>query len=326
MLLRRQKRTLKWLFIVLIVYSVGLLFIANLTRGMVDNGIVAQTAPLWPYVRYIAFWALWAMVFGFIQQQLAERLSYQIEFDLRVWLYTHIQSAELRRLDALASGQLVTRSLTDVQLVETLLRIFPTLFGFVPVLLAIAVIVIIISPIMGVLTLVAFPVNLWLLHRFRHGLRALSWAELNERAEVTSAIDEPVRGIRVVKAFGREDKERARVADVTERAFKFSMSRARLLAGYDLFLKMTPILVQAGLLAVGAWMLASGRLTAGHLPARVPARYRPQHVRGRVRRPGQRLAVPPQWSGPSRRDARGQRPARHRRAHDALALDRVRAP
>ena len=91
----------------------------------------------------------------------------------------------------------------------------------------------------------------------------MSWAELNERAEVTSAIDEPVRGIRVVKAFGREDKERARVADVTERAFKFSMSRARLLAGYDLFLKVTPILVQAGLLAVGAWMLASGRLTAG---------------------------------------------------------------
>ena len=141
----------------LAVYSVGLLFIANLTRGMVDNGIVAQTAPLWPYVRYIAFWALWAMVFGFTQQQIAERLSYQIEFDLRVWLYTHIQSAELRRLDALASGQLVTRSLTDVQLVETLLRIFPTLFGFVPVLIAIAVIVIIISPIMGVLTLVAFP-------------------------------------------------------------------------------------------------------------------------------------------------------------------------
>ena len=262
-LLRRQKRTVKWLFIILAVYSAGLLNALNLTRGMVDNGIVNQTAPLWPYVRYIAFWALWAMVFGFIQQQLAERLSYQIEFDLRVWLYTHIQSAELRRLDAVASGQLVTRSLTDVALVETLLRIFPTLIGFTPILIASVVIVIIVSPIMGVLTIVALPVNLWLLNRFRHGLRALSWAELNERAEVTGAIDEPVRGIRVVKAFGREDKERARVADVTERAFKFSMSRARLLAHYDLFLKMTPILVQAGLLAVGAWMLATGRLSAG---------------------------------------------------------------
>jgi ATP-binding cassette subfamily B protein len=147
------------------------------------------------------------MVFGFAQQQIAERLSYQIEFDLRVWLYTHIQSAELRRLDALASGQLVTRSLTDVQLVETLLRIFPTLVGFVPVLIAIAVIVIIISPIMGVLTLVAFPINLWLLHRFRHGLRALSWAELRA-AESQRDRRAGARHPRV-KAFGREDKERA---------------------------------------------------------------------------------------------------------------------
>ena len=72
-----------------------------------------------------------------------------------------------------------------------------------------------------------------------------------------------MRGIRVVKAFGREEKERDRVADVTERAYKFSMNRARLLAHYDVFLKMSPILVQAGLLAVGTWMLATGRLSAG---------------------------------------------------------------
>ena len=61
----------------------------------------------------------------------------------------------------------------------------------------------------------------------------LSWAELNERAEVARAIDEPVRGIRVVKAFGREEAERAKVADVTERAFRYSMTRTRLLARYD---------------------------------------------------------------------------------------------
>ena len=108
-----------------VIYTVGLLQVANLTRGMVDNGIVNQTAPLWDYVRYITFWALWALVFSFAQQQLADKLAYQIEFDMRVWLYTHIQSAELRRLDTVATGQLVTRSLTDIQLVDTLLRVFP---------------------------------------------------------------------------------------------------------------------------------------------------------------------------------------------------------
>ncbi len=128
-LLKRQKKTLKWLFIVMIIYTAGLLQVTNLTRGLIDNGIVNQTAPLWDYLRYITFWALWAFVFSLAQQQIADRLAYQIEFDMRVWLYTHIQSADLRRLDQVATGQLVTRSLTDIQLVDTLLKVFPTLIG-----------------------------------------------------------------------------------------------------------------------------------------------------------------------------------------------------
>ena len=262
-LLRRQRRTMGWLLAITVIYSFGLYQIANLTRNMVDNAIVDQVAPLWGYVRYIAFWALWGLVFGFILQQLAERLTYAIEFDLRMWLYTHIQSGDLRRLDTVATGQLLTRSLTDVELIVTLLRVLPTLTGFVPVLVAISVIVIIINPIMGVMAILALPINAWLIGRFRARLRALSWAELNERAEVTSAIDEPVRGIRVVKAFGREETERAKVAHVTERAFRYSMTRTRLLARYDLLMKITPMLVQASVLALGAYMLSTDRLSAG---------------------------------------------------------------
>ena len=70
---------------------------------------------------------------------------------MRVWLYTHIQSADLRRLDQVATGQLVTRSLTDIQLVDTLLKTFPQLIGYAPICSSVSVIVTIISPIMGVL-------------------------------------------------------------------------------------------------------------------------------------------------------------------------------
>ena len=137
-----------------------MLQIANLTRGMVDNAIVAQTAPLFPYVTHIAFWAVWGLIFGFATQQLGDRLSYSIEFDLRVWLYTHVQSAELRALDQVATGQLITRSITDLQLVEYFLRIFPTLIGFSPLLIALAVLVIILNPFIGVMAILALPVNL----------------------------------------------------------------------------------------------------------------------------------------------------------------------
>ena len=262
-LLRRQKRLLKWFLAALVVNTIIFLLVANLTRGMVDNGIVNQTAPLWDYVRYIAFWAFIGLFVSFTVQQLADRMAYQIEFDLRAWLYTHVQSAELRRLDQVATGQLVTRSLTDIQLIDILLKIFPTLVGAAPILIALAIIVTVINPLMGVIAVLALPLNLWLVNKYRGRLRALSWAELNERAEVTTAIDEPVRGIRVVKAFGREEKERSRVAEVTERVFRFSMTRARLIAHYEVFLRSAPVIIQAMLLAVGAYLMSTGRLTVG---------------------------------------------------------------
>ena len=111
---------------------------------------------------------MWALVFGFAQQQIADRLAYQIEFDLRVWLYTHIQSADLRRLDQVATGQLVTRSLTDLQLVDTLLRDLPDAHRLrADPASRSAIIVIIINPIMGVLAVLALPINVWLVSRFR---------------------------------------------------------------------------------------------------------------------------------------------------------------
>ena len=90
----------------------------------------------------------------------------------------------------------------------------------------------------------------------RPKLAALSWAELNERAEVTTAVDEPVRGIRVVKAFGREEDERAKVAAVSLRVYRYSMTRARLLARFNLPLKALPVLTQALLLYVGARLVS----------------------------------------------------------------------
>lgn len=262
-LLRRQKRTLRWMFVAIMFQTVGFLEITNFTRSMVDNGIVDQTAPLWPYVTHILFWAVWVAIFTFALLSTTARLSYQLEFDMRTWLYTHVQAAELRRLQTVDSGQLVTRALTDLQLLENLLTIFPTVIGYTPLLLAISVYLFVVNPIMGVISLLALPINLWYINRFRTRLRALSWADLNERAEVTAAIDEPVRGIRVVKAFGRELEERDRVRSVTGRAFRFAMNRARVLAHYDGFVKSIPLVIQAGQLAAGAYLLSRGELSLG---------------------------------------------------------------
>ena len=107
------------------------------------------------------------------------------------------------------------------------------------------------------------PITITLLRSDPPRLAALSWAELNERAEVTTAVDEPVRGIRVVKAFGREEDERAKVAAVSLRVYRYSMTRARLLARFNLPVKALPVLTQALLLYVGARLVSADNITLG---------------------------------------------------------------
>ena len=262
-LLNRQRRWIRWLIAFLIVSTTFQLLAAELLVNMVNQGIADQALPLPPFVWRFGVMAALAAIFGFAAQMCIQRIGYQLEFDMRTWLYTRIQWAELRRLDTVASGQLVTRSMTDLQLLVQLLQIFPALVGLAPVLLALALFMFILSPPLAALALVSIPVNGWLVYRIRLRLWGLSWAELNERAEVTSAIDEPVRGIRVVKAFAREAEESSRVARVALRAYRYSMTRVRLLARYSFWIRMIPFLSQGVMLLVGSWLLANKHLSLG---------------------------------------------------------------
>lgn len=262
-LLRRQRRWVNTMLMLFVAVMITSIIVASLTAEMIDRGIVDQTVPLGPYVPLIIWWATASLVIAFAMAQVTSRVTYQVEFDLRVWLYTRIQAAENLTLNKMAAGQVVTRSLTDLELVERILGIVPTLIGVVPLLIGLTVFLAILSPPMAFLAAVSLPINLWVLSRFRRRLWALSWADLNERAEVMAAIDEPVRGIRVVKAFGREAHERTLVAAVALRAYRFAMTRIRLLARYDILIKFIPYVFNAAVLAVGAGLVSNGRLSLG---------------------------------------------------------------
>ena len=257
-LLRRQTWWAIGVIVALLIDVGVLLSVARILVAMVDQGIVLQDIPLPQFMPPIIAAAAVGVVFTFLTNFFIQRLQYQVEFDLRTWLYTRIQSADLTRLDAMTSGQLVTRSMSDLTLVQVILGLLPLVLGIVPIILGLGIYLVILNPLMGLTSLLALLINLWLIRKLGPRLRALSWAELNERAEVTTAIDEPVRGIRVVQAFGREEQERAEVADAALRVYRWAMSRARLVARFDLLIKSAPYLVYAVVLFLGARLAAAG--------------------------------------------------------------------
>lgn len=263
MLLSRQRGPVRAVLALIVLHSILTLMIAQEVVELVDNGIVDQAAPIGPYVSHIAKLALLSFIVGFASRQMTARIGYQLEYDLRAWLYTRVQWADLRMPKQMATGQLVTRSMTDLKMVQTIIQFLPSIVTLAPATIVLLLYLAYLSPPLAVIAALALPLNLWFLSKFRVRLWGLSWADLNERAEVATAIDEPVRGVRVMRAFGREEHERERLGATALRAYRYSMTRVRLLARYDILLKAVPLLINALVLVAGAQLIAADQLSVG---------------------------------------------------------------
>ena len=241
----------------------SVLGVIDTLRKIFDNAIVDRKVPLDPLVGLLVFYAVSQSGWGLATRMVGSRLAYQLEYSVRSWLYQRLQAIDPRSLDGLATGQMMTRAMTDLGFLMAIILVLPAVAPLLIFGMAILVIMLIWSWPLTLLTLGALPVNYFIVRRIVRRLWGLSWVALNRRAEVSVAIDEPVRGVRVVKTFGREEFERGRVRAAATGAFAVAMTRVRLLAKYGIPLKSTPIVFSAGLVFLGGRIAAGGHLTVG---------------------------------------------------------------
>src|SRR5579884_374849 len=234
-------------------------------RKMIDQAIVDQVAPLSPFVHKLVGLAVVMFAVGLAHRQVVSRIGFEIEYQLRVILYRQLQAAGANRLNGLSSGQLVTRTMSDLEIVKAVATILPSI-ALLPFMLAgMAIYLLVVAPPVAVLALAAVFINLFMITRLYRRMVGLTWLELNTRAEVTAAVDEPVRGIRVVKAFAREADEEARLARAARLAYRVGMTRVRVLANWDVVMKAAPVVLHAAVLSASLWLIASSHLSIGTL-------------------------------------------------------------
>jgi ATP-binding cassette subfamily B protein len=113
------------------------------------------------------------------------------------------------------------------------------------------------------------PVPFVVLVAFRFGRRARpAQQEVQQRvAELTAEAEENVSGVRVVKAFAREERQLGRFSHRVGRVFDQSMIATRLQAFYAPFLGFLPNLGLAAILFVGGREVIDGSLTVGEFTA-----------------------------------------------------------
>jgi ABC-type multidrug transport system fused ATPase/permease subunit len=195
-------------------------------------------------------------------------VSLGVEYDLRARLYGHLQSLELGFFDRQQTGQLMSRTTVDLQGVRFFLGYGLVFIGqaLFTILLA-AVAMFLLRPELALLALA--PVPFVIVVAYRYGRRSRpAIQEVQQRlAELTAEAEENVSGVRVVKAFAREERQLHRFNHRVTRVFDQAMYSTRLQAFYAPFIGFLPSLGLAAILFVGGREVIAGTITLGTFTA-----------------------------------------------------------
>ena len=196
------------------------------------------------------------------------RVSLGVEYDLRNRVYRHLQSLELGFFDRQQTGQLMSRATVDLQSVRFFLGygLIFILQNLLTILLA-AIVMFVLQPSLAAITLA--PVPLVILAAARYGRQSRpALQEVQQRiAELTAEAEESISGIRVIKAFAREDERHARFDHRVGRVFDQSMFSTRLRAFYNPMISFLPNLGLAAVLLVGGRQVVNHTITLGEFAA-----------------------------------------------------------
>ncbi|WP_245650534.1 ABC transporter ATP-binding protein [Nocardia harenae] len=218
-----------------------------LTKRAVDAAGVGDTGVIGTVALLLAALAAGRFAAAFGRRLLAGRLSLDVQHGLRLDLLGSLQRLDGAGQDAIRTGQVVSRSITDLQLVQGLLAMVP-LSGMALVQFVLAAVVMFwLAPPLALIALLVVPAIAIVVYRLRPRLYAATWSAQQRAAELAQHVEETVTGVRVVKGFGQE----ARMVDLLERhgrsLFAERMRAARLNSRFAPTVAAIP---QAGLVAV----------------------------------------------------------------------------
>jgi ATP-binding cassette, subfamily B, bacterial len=242
--------------------------IPALTGIAIDRGIVPHqggTALRWTGV-ILAVGLVQAVSTG-VRRYAAFRLALRVETDLRMRLVAHLQQLHFAFHDEAQTGQLMARANTDIQQINQVVLLIPLTIASTLSMLAVIVILVLRSPGLAFFGLAALPLLNVAATRFTRRMYPVGLSLQQELAELSGVVEESVTGVRVVKGFGAEQLQEARLADEAESVFDRSMAAARLRAAFVPMIDLLPTIGLVGILWYGGHQVLSGHLTIGDIVA-----------------------------------------------------------
>ncbi len=246
-----------------LLYAAATLCIPLLQRAVIDNVIVRHTESVWPLAIGLLIAAV-ANFFGvYLRRYRGGKMALEVQHSMRTELFESLSNLDGVRQDEIHTGQLVGRSISDINMVQGLLQWMPLILGSSILFIFSLVIMIVLSPLLSLVAIAVAPA-LWLIAAAsRKKLFPASWQAQQVVGDVAGIIDESIGGVRVVKGFGQEEQEMERMEGASRSLFGSRLRMIRLTARYNPALTAIPSLGLVGVLLLGGWLAIRGNITLG---------------------------------------------------------------
>ena len=225
------------------------------------EGSVTRTA--WAMVAVAA--ATYAL--SFTRRVTSGRLASSSQHWLRTEILRTLHRLDGPGQDTIVTGQIVSRSISDLNQYHMVLANLPMLLTrVVQLALTLAVMLWMDIP-LTLMSLALLPLILWEANRSRKTLYAATWVNQHATAELAEHVEQTVSGVRVVKAFGQEQREIDQLDQLGRHLYAVKMRAAKLTARFQPVLSQLPKVALVVTIIAGGMLAIRGQITIGQFVA-----------------------------------------------------------
>jgi len=262
--LATQRRALTIATLIGLGWTLGKIASPTLVRFGIDRGI-GENDRLWMWAGLIGLAGVVAGLFTSFRRYYAFREARWTEARLRERIFEHLLSLHVGFHDRAQTGQLMSRSSSDLNQVQMFVVMVPITLANLALILGVVTILFISDWQLALIALASLPLIQIVGNKFSRTIHPAIQRVQAEQAELATVVEETVGGVRVIKGFGAEPVQSERLRVEADDIREASIAAARIRAK---FLPMIELLPQIGLLGVlwfGGNRVIDGDLTIGQL-------------------------------------------------------------
>jgi ABC-type multidrug transport system fused ATPase/permease subunit len=188
--------------------------------------------------------------------------------DLRIQIFSHLQRLSIGFYSRNRAGVLISRLTNDVEALDQLVTdgIY-TIFSAGLTLIGTAVILVVLDWKLALVTFAAFPILLGASLLFRIKSAGAYRATREKLGAVTAYLQETISGVRIVRAFGQEERHKSRLAELNAEYRDVNMRTVVLNAAYFPSVELLSAAATAVILLYGGERAIDGAVSIGVLVA-----------------------------------------------------------